>query len=64
MKKQHLIDETVKEPLGGAHSDREKIFMTVRDSILSTFEELKNLSPKELTEKRMKKYAEMGVYKG
>jgi len=64
MKKQKLIDEIVKEPLGGAHSDREKTFKTVRDRILANFEELKNLSPEELVEKRMNKYSEMGVYKG
>ena len=29
MKKQKLIDVIVKEPLGGAHSDREKTFVTV-----------------------------------
>ncbi|MGA9325416.1 MAG: acetyl-CoA carboxylase carboxyltransferase subunit alpha, partial [Salegentibacter sp.] len=30
MKKQKLIDEIVKEPVGGAHSDREKTFETVK----------------------------------
>ncbi|WP_109300448.1 acetyl-CoA carboxylase carboxyltransferase subunit alpha [Aquimarina sp. AU474] len=64
MKKQKLIDEIVREPLGGAHSDREKIFKTVRDKISSTYEEFKNLSPEELVEKRMNKYADMGVFKG
>ncbi len=63
MKKQKLIDEIVKEPLGGAHTDRETTFKTVRDIILTSFEELKNLSPEELTEKRMDKYANMGVFK-
>ncbi|MBP2832327.1 acetyl-CoA carboxylase carboxyltransferase subunit alpha [Aquimarina sp. U1-2] len=64
MKKQKIIDEIVKEPLGGAHSDREKIFKTVRDKISSSFNEFKNLSPEELVEKRMEKYANMGVFKG
>ncbi|MDY8137722.1 acetyl-CoA carboxylase carboxyltransferase subunit alpha [Aquimarina sp. 2201CG5-10] len=64
MKKQKLIDEIVKEPLGGAHSDREKIFKTVRDKILTSYDELKNLSPEELVENRMNKYADMGVFKG
>ncbi len=64
MKKQKLIDEIVKEPLGGAHSDREKIFKTVRDKISSTYDELKNLSPEDLVENRMNKYADMGVFKG
>ncbi len=63
MKKQNLIDEIVKEPLGGAHSDRETTFKTVRDNILTSFEELKNLSPDDLIEKRMDKYANMGVFK-
>jgi len=64
MKKQKLIDEIVKEPVGGAHSDREKIFKTVRDKISATYGEFKNLSPEELVENRMEKYASMGVFKG
>jgi len=59
-----VVDEIIKEPLGGAHSDRETTFETVRDKILASFEELKNLSPEELVEKRMDKYANMGVFKG
>ena len=64
MKKQKLIDEIVKEPLGGAHSDREKTFETVKNAISEAYEEFKNLSPEELVEKRMDKYANMGVFKG
>ncbi|MCR9183089.1 MAG: acetyl-CoA carboxylase carboxyltransferase subunit alpha [Flavobacteriaceae bacterium] len=64
MKKNKLIDVIVKEPLGGAHSDRETTFKTVSKEILKTFDQLKNLSPKELVEKRMNKYFEMGEYKG
>ncbi len=64
MKKQKLVDEIVKEPVGGAHSNREKIFKTVRDKILASYDEFKNLSPEELVEKRMNKYIDMGVYKG
>ncbi|HET8752779.1 MAG TPA: acetyl-CoA carboxylase carboxyltransferase subunit alpha [Salinimicrobium sp.] len=63
MKKQKLIDEIVKEPLGGAHSDREKTFQTVRDAILSSYMQFKNLSPAELVKKRMEKYDNMGVFK-
>ncbi|WP_025741477.1 acetyl-CoA carboxylase carboxyltransferase subunit alpha [Aquimarina pacifica] len=59
-----VVDEIIKEPLGGAHSDRETTFKTVRDKILTSYEELKNLSPEELVEKRMDKYANMGVFKG
>ncbi|MFD0978018.1 acetyl-CoA carboxylase carboxyltransferase subunit alpha [Salinimicrobium gaetbulicola] len=64
MKKQKLIDEIVKEPLGGAHSDRDKTFETVKNSIVEAYDEFKNLSPKELIDKRMEKYSSMGVFKG
>ncbi|MFD2542092.1 acetyl-CoA carboxylase carboxyltransferase subunit alpha [Lacinutrix gracilariae] len=64
MKKLKIVDEIIKEPLGGAHQDRDKTFSTVSNAILKTFEELKNLSPKDLVEQRMEKYANMGVYKG
>jgi len=62
MKRQKLVDEIVREPLGGAHTNREKTFETVQHKISSHYEELKKLSPKELVKSRMDKYANMGVY--
>jgi acetyl-CoA carboxylase carboxyl transferase subunit alpha len=64
MKKLNLVDDIIKEPLGGAHSDREATFISVRDAIVKNYTVLKNLSPKELVKKRMDKYAQMGVFKG
>jgi len=63
MKKLKLIDVIVREPLGGAHTEREKTFITVANAISKEYNELKDLSPKDLVEKRMEKYSEMGVYK-
>ncbi|MRT17886.1 acetyl-CoA carboxylase carboxyltransferase subunit alpha [Vitellibacter sp. q18] len=63
MKKLKLIDEIVKEPLGGAHSDREKTFLTVAKSIEKSYESLKMLSPTDLVKKRMEKYLAMGEFK-
>lgn len=63
MKKLKLIDGIIKEPLGGAHSDREGAFNAVQDQILAAYTELKELNSTELVLKRMDKYAEMGVYK-
>ncbi|MBC3847856.1 acetyl-CoA carboxylase carboxyltransferase subunit alpha [Winogradskyella echinorum] len=63
MKRMKLVDQIIKEPLGGAHTDREKTFSAVKDAIVKSFEELKNLSPKDLVNQRMEKYNEMGVYK-
>ncbi|MDX1603443.1 MAG: acetyl-CoA carboxylase carboxyltransferase subunit alpha [Salinimicrobium sediminis] len=64
MKKQKLIDEIVKEPLGGAHSNREMTFETVKNAISEAYGEFKNLSPVDLVKNRMEKYAQMGVFKG
>ena len=64
MKKLKLIDKIVREPLGGAHSDRETTYLTVAKEISKAYDELKNLSPKELVEERMEKYCEMGEFKG
>jgi len=64
MKKQKLIDGIIKEPLGGAHYDRETAFKEVEKTILEAYNELKDLSPKDLVHQRMDKYSKMGVYKG
>jgi acetyl-CoA carboxylase carboxyl transferase subunit alpha len=64
MKKLKLIDQIIKEPLGGAHSDKEKAYISVAIAIEKTFKELEKLSPTELVEKRMEKYSQMGEFKG
>ncbi|MBL7472506.1 acetyl-CoA carboxylase carboxyltransferase subunit alpha [Robertkochia sediminum] len=64
MKKLHLVDDIIKEPLGGAHADRVSTFKTVEKEIVKVFDELKKLTPEDLVHKRMEKYAEMGVFKG
>jgi acetyl-CoA carboxylase carboxyl transferase subunit alpha len=58
-----IVDAIIKEPLGGAHSDRETTFKEVEKTILEVYSELKELSAKELVTQRMDKYSEMGVYK-
>jgi len=63
MKKQKLIDGIIKEPLGGAHYDRETAFKEVEKTILKAYSELKDLTSQELVKARMDKYANMGVFK-
>ena len=63
MKRLKIVDEIIKEPLGGAHNDRESTFKAVSNAIVKTYDELKNLSPKDLVKQRMDKYAQIGVYK-
>ncbi len=64
MKKLKLIDEIIREPAGGAHANREKTFEILKNKIASHYGELQKLSPKELVEQRMEKYANMGVFNG
>ena len=64
MKKQKLIDAIIKEPIGGAHSDRNLIFDTVKKSILKTFDELKDVPKQTLIDLRREKFFSMGVFNG
>ncbi|RSC92665.1 acetyl-CoA carboxylase carboxyltransferase subunit alpha [Tenacibaculum singaporense] len=58
-----IVDDIIKEPLGGAHSDREGTFKAVKEQIIKAYEELNKLKEKELIAQRMEKYENMGVYK-
>jgi acetyl-CoA carboxylase carboxyl transferase subunit alpha len=58
-----LVDGVIREPLGGAHSDREATFETVQKVILKELEVLKDMTADERVEKRIHKYEQMGVYK-
>jgi acetyl-CoA carboxylase carboxyl transferase subunit alpha len=64
MTKLELVDEVLKEPLGGANRDREMMFKSVASCITKNYLKLKKLDAKSLVAKRMDKYANMGVYKG
>lgn len=56
-----LVDGIVKEPLGGAHSNPEEIFTTVKQTILDNLEELEKLNVDKLIDARIKKFCAMGV---
>ena len=62
MKRQKLIDTIIKEPLGGAHTNREAMFDTVRKTICKTYKELQELQTDVLVQERMDKFFAMGVY--
>ena len=50
MKKNNLIDKIIPEPLGGAHRDREKTFINVKNAILESFNSLKDKKVNTLVE--------------
>ena len=62
MLKNKLIDKIIKEPLGGAHFDRETTFNTVRKELLTAFKKMKKDSSKERIDKRRNKFLEMGNF--
>jgi len=62
MKEFGLIDGIIKEPLGGAHADPEKMIKMLKTHIKKELAELQELSPKQLINNRLKKYNAMGEY--
>ena len=62
MKKYGLIDCVIKEPLGGAHVNPEKMFASVKTAIKKRIKELSALSKEELIKNRINKFANMGEF--
>jgi len=62
MKYHELIDGIIKEPLGGAHTDPEAIFKTVKKEIKKQIKDLKSIETKKLIEARINKFTAMGKY--
>ncbi|MCF6365187.1 MAG: acetyl-CoA carboxylase carboxyltransferase subunit alpha [Bacteroidales bacterium] len=57
-----LVDGIIEEPLGGAHVNPEKIYKTVKYTLIKELAELKKMDAEERIEKRMQKYINIGVY--
>lgn len=57
-----IVDQIIKEPMGGAHTDREKIGEAVRKNIRKNLTEIKKMSTAEMLEARVTKYASIGEY--
>ena len=64
MKRNHLIDKIINEPVGGAHNDREKIFKSVKKAILNSYSILSEKNIDQLISERMNKFTSMGVFDG
>ncbi len=62
MKKNKLIDKIVKEPVGGAHQNPEKIYISLKKEIINTYKDLKKQSISSLLKNRMSRFTQMGVY--
>lgn len=62
MKEFGLIDDIIKEPLGGAHTAPEEMAKLLKRQIKKTISELQELTPEERIEQRINKYSAMGQF--
>lgn len=59
--KLNIVDEIVKEPLGGAHNNYQEMGDELKKVINKNIKELSKLSAKDLREKRYNKYRNLGI---
>ena len=62
LKELDVIDEIVKEPLGGAHRDHETMAKNLHDALARHLKELKALSVEQLVEGRYQKFRKMSRF--
>ena len=62
MSKMKLVDGIIKEPLGGAHLNREKMYDTLKKRIQTFYKKYSAISPEKRIEKRVNKFGSMGEY--
>lgn len=58
-----LVDDVIKEPIGGAHNDPETAAKRLKKQIKTAIKELSELDTETLINQRIDKYAQMGFYK-
>jgi acetyl-CoA carboxylase carboxyl transferase subunit alpha len=57
-----LIDDIIKEPLGGAHKDPEKMARSLKSHIKKELSKYKDMDVEKMIQKRVDKYARMGEF--
>ena len=59
-----LIDKIIKEPLGGAHFNRDQVFQSVEKELIDAFRKLDKLDSDQLIQSRREKFSKMGTFQG
>ena len=59
-----LIEDIIKEPLGGAHYRPDIAFNNLKDKVFETYKELKKLTPRELQKQRQERFIKFGEFTG
>ncbi len=62
LKKLELIDGIIDEPLGGAHRDPESMAATLRESLISSLDELQGIPLEQLLEQRYQRLMSYGSF--
>lgn len=57
-----IIDQVLREPLGGAHRDPEAAARSVRRAIRRHLTELMQMTPQQLLQQRYERYRDIGLY--
>lgn len=57
-----IIDRIIKEPLGGAHFNREKTFENVKEAIVEELDNLNSLASYRIKEERYQKFRKFGFF--
>jgi len=58
-----MIDEFIKEPIGGAHHNPEACYKAVKEFIISYLVELEKLDPQERIDHRLERFIKIGNFK-
>ena len=59
-----IIDDIILEPIGGAHRDREKVVLSVKEKLIKSLKEFEHMTQEEIHEQRKKKFLNIGKEKG
>ena len=57
-----VVDEIIKEPIGGAHYNIEEMASNLKEAIVKSLNEFKNMDGEELRKQRYSKFRGMGVF--
>ncbi len=57
-----IVEESIPEPVGGAHRNHEKAAGFIKKSVLKHFDELSKLNREEIQEHRYNKFRKIGVF--
>ena len=62
MLKNQLIDSIIKEPMGGAHHNPEKVYSNLASELDIAIDKLLNINPEKRIKNRINKFSKMGIY--